>query len=60
MIKTTSVAMETVIPVIRPKEDEPSSVLCSRPELGRVGAWRREKDNKTVRRRPHRPVSNLP
>ena len=51
-MKTTSVAMETVIPAIRPKEDEPSSVLCSRPALGRVGAWRREKGSKTVRREP--------
>ena len=55
MMTKTSVAMETVIPAIMPREDEPLPVLCSRPELGRVGTWRREQGNNTVRRQKEAP-----
>ena len=39
-MKTASATVATVSPAIRPTEDEPSSVLRSRPELGRGRTWK--------------------
>ena len=41
-MKATRMTMNTVMPTVRLKEDEPLSVLRSRPELGRGRTWRRE------------------
>ena len=41
-MKTASARIATVTPAMRPSEEEPSSVLSSRPELGRGRTWKQK------------------